>query len=83
MIPEEIQLLIGKLKRLSTNCQEPIDSENREVYLGSNKNVTREIGQRLNELGGYDLMLIAYKEIPQYDQLELSYSWDGIGDWKI
>lgn len=83
MIPSEADLLINKLVRLSTNCPTSIDDENRTVFLGQEKNVTREIGQRLHEIGGHELMIYAYKQVLEYDQLELSHAWDGVGLWKI
>lgn len=83
MIPSEADLLINKLIRLSTNCTTSVDSEDRTVFLGQEKNVTQEIGQRLHELGGYELMLYAYKRVQEHDQLELSHAWDGIGIWEI
>ena len=83
MIPSEAELLISKLIRLSTNCTTPVDDENRVVFLGDDKPAVKEIGERLNQLGGYNLMLTAYKSVPVHDQLELTYAWDGIGGWRV
>lgn len=79
----EIELLTNKLVRMSESCKEPVDSEYRSVFANVNRPVAREIGQRLHELGGYNLMLEIYKKIPKHDQLELSYAWDGVGIWEV
>lgn len=83
MITEEINLLLSELKNLSTTSLEPIDSEDRAVYLGINKPRVRDIGQRLHELGGHHLMVSVWREIPKHDQLELTYAWHGIGIWEV
>lgn len=47
---------------------------------------TREIGERLNEIGGNDLMIAANYKIRAAlgggKARELEYPWDGIGDWR-
>ena len=92
---EEINAIPGLLQELqamSRDCQIPIysDSEalatlgasDREVYLGTNKPRVKEIGERLNSSGGYNLMLWAPKQIPLHDQRELECAWHGIGQWE-
>ncbi len=45
----------------------------------------REIGVRINEIGGFELMEQVYKKVRkrlgQQLATHLSYSWDGIGKW--
>lgn len=82
MISQEINSLLSELKNLSLNCLEPIDSEYRSCFLNENKPRVREIGQRLHELGGYNLMLSVWREMPKHDQLELTHAWHGIGIWE-
>lgn len=83
MVSEEINSLLAELKNLSLNCSEPIDSEYRSVFFGGNRLRVRQIGHKLHELGGYNLMLSVWREIPRHDQLELTAAWDGIGIWKV
>ena len=56
-------------------------SVDRVVYLGQHLAEVITIGEALNEIGGYDLMQAVASEIPQIDQRELDYAWDGIGEW--
>lgn len=79
---DEAKNLVAELMNLSINCNAPID-EYREVFLGENKSRVREIGEKLHELGGYNLMLGAWQCVPKHDQLELTYAWDGIGVWTV
>ena len=77
-IPE----LLAELQAMSRDCKSSFYSEDREVYLGSNKPRVREIGKRFNKAGGYNLMLWAAKQIPVHDQRELECVWHGIGQWE-
>ena len=43
---------------------------------------TREIGERLNALGGYKLMLWAHQHFSRTDGNSLERVWHGIGKWK-
>ena len=46
-------------------------------------NQVKKIGAKLNELGGFELMLaIATNYVPLCDRHELELLWQGIGDWK-
>lgn len=83
IISDEAKKLVAELTSLSANCQAPIDSEDREVFLGENKSRVREIGEKLHELGGYNLMLGAWQCVQKPDQLELTHAWDGIGLWTV
>jgi hypothetical protein len=81
---EEAKTLVAELINLSLNCQEPIDSEYREVFLAeNNKPRVKQIGEKLHELGGHNLMIGAWQSIPKHDQLELTYAWDGVGVWEV
>ncbi len=77
-IPE----LLQELQAMSRDCRTPIHSEEREVYLGKNKARVREIGERLNSSGGYNLMLWAAKQIALHDQRKLECAWHDIGEWQ-
>jgi hypothetical protein len=77
-IPE----LLAELQAMSRDCKSSLYSEDREVYLGSNKPRVREIGKRFNKAGGYNLMLWAAKQIPVHDQRELECARHGIGQWE-
>lgn len=72
--------LFMELKNMSDNCQ--TSDPNRVVYLGVNKPRVREIGVHLYQLGGEDLMFSVADQIPKYDQRELEFAWDGIGQWR-
>ncbi len=81
---EEARALVSELMNLSISCQQPINSEYREVFLAeSNKSRVREIGEKLHKLGGHNLMLGAWQCIPKHDQLELTYAWNGVGIWEV
>lgn len=81
---EEAKTLVAELINLSIDCQEPTDSEYREVFLAEkNKPKVRQIGEKLHELGGHNLMIGAWQCIPKYDQLELTHAWDGVGIWEV
>lgn len=78
----ETAKLITELLKMSEDNLEPMDSEYRSVYLSDNKKRTREIGERLNKLGGYSLLLFAHQHIPTGDRRELESAWHGIGEWE-
>ena len=42
---------------------------------------TREIGERLNALGGFQLMLWAHQQFSRTDGNSLELVWHGIGEW--
>lgn len=44
----------------------------------------REIGQKLNDLGGMDLMREAYREAHGRNRAAsvIQAYWDGVGDWR-
>jgi hypothetical protein len=73
--------LVKELQEMSRICEVPKGSEDQEVFLGKNRVRVREIGERLNTNGGYNLMLWAAKQVPEYDQRELECAWHGIGEW--
>jgi hypothetical protein len=77
-----IPQLLAELQAMSRDCKTPLHSEDREVYLGTNKPRVREIGERFNKAGGYNLMLWAAKQIPLHDQRELECAWHEIGEWQ-
>ncbi|MBI9044825.1 MAG: hypothetical protein JEZ06_10085 [Anaerolineaceae bacterium] len=77
MIDELIR--IGKTDGyLSERSGHPFDGHCRHIR-------TREIGKRLNDIGGFDLMDFIYKRISKKLNLNLAshleYAWKEIGDW--
>lgn len=55
-------------------------------FLKADRPRTREIGERLYELGGHKLMEQAYyamlEQGPPYAARHLEIAWDQIGDWR-
>jgi hypothetical protein len=74
------QKIIIELLKFSINDR--TYGEDRSPYYGQNFERVREIGEKLNLLGGFDLMRLACDLVPIYDQRNLDYAWNGIGDWK-
>lgn len=77
MEPREWQL-IGKLLELTR------DWTRFDVIEPHQKKIAKEIGTELNQLGGYDLMLYAYRTVRAANRFstDLQHIWDGIGEWK-
>lgn len=74
------KFLVFKLLDLSINNLDLLPERN--VFLGKAKRESREIGVKLNRLGGFALMdHVCNALVPSIDRSELSYCWDGIGDW--
>lgn len=78
----KIPKLLAELQEMSRNCEEAINSINREVYLGVNRPRVKEIGHILNMCGGYPLMFWVAQQIPLHDQRELDCAWHEIGKWR-
>lgn len=78
---EEFDDLVAELNKMCDDCLTPTDDESRAVFLNENRNRTKEIGQALYTLGGHQAMLLAWEQVP--DRFELSYAWDGVGDWVV
>jgi hypothetical protein len=75
--------LLGELIGMGRDCRYPINHEDRDVYLGEDyKPRTREIGETLNRLGGFQLMVWVADQIPPHDHRVLEAAWDGIGEWR-
>ena len=62
---------------------EELEELNQISYLEKNKDRVEEIGERLNNAGGYNLMLWAVKQMPEESQHELECAWHGIGEWQF
>ncbi len=56
-------------------------SIDREVFGGSNYQKARQIGERLNEIGGWNLMSAVAYMLPRIDWNEIDRTWHGIGTW--
>jgi hypothetical protein len=69
-----IELLKMSLDDLRLNPERAPFSDNLEK--------TRSLGQKAHDDGGFNLMYTFADLVPLYDQSELDYCWDGIGDWK-
>ena len=78
---DELVCLIVELMKFSTENPEPLESEERNSYLGEHKARVREIGQRIHELGGFSFMQMAAQQIPRIDLRDLEVAWHGIGEW--
>jgi len=76
------QEVAKSLLEMSLYHPEPFDSVDRSPFLGVNRDRTRELGAKLNEIGGTDLMFKIASLIHKRDQRELDLAWDGIGGWK-
>ena len=74
--------IISELLAMVAADQRDRDDENRSPFLESNRARVKELGQRLHELGGFQMMQRAWAQIPKYDQVELTVAWDKIGDWR-
>lgn len=72
------QKIIIELLKFSIN--DKTYGDDRSPYCGQNFERVREIGSKLNLLGGFDLMRLACSLVPIYDQRNLDYAWNGIGD---
>jgi hypothetical protein len=79
-----MNLLFEDMKEMSLKCK--VQGYERAVYL-SQENLPRvkEIGQKLNQIGGINLMRLVGSKLssPLYndDHNELNYAWNGIGEW--
>lgn len=88
---EEVAELAAELV-LMAESDPYIDSINAHSFLGDKKERVRQIGQRLEELGGFDLMLVVHehitKELGPITPFASAYgrglelAWDGIGVWR-
>ncbi len=54
----------------------------RSPFLEQNKERVRQLGEQLDRIGGYPLMLTVCQALPVYDASELELAWDGIGVWQ-
>jgi hypothetical protein len=77
--------LFDELAAMSSACT--AQGSERDVFLHKdNLDRVREIGQRLYEIGGINLMREVDEKLrsPRYnrDGIELGYAWDGVGEMK-
>lgn len=81
---EEIDPLIFQLIEVSVNQGFYYDKwdVDREGYLGQWRDTARWVGERLNKIGGFDLMYSISDIVPSYDRKSLEFAWDGIGTWR-
>ena len=80
--PEEIMMLIEELIRVG---QKAPDGRSTSTFLNIGKARAREIGERLNQIDGNELMLAVHSRVSQSlggsSGRELEVAWDGIGEW--
>lgn len=74
--------IIAELLTMTLTDTRDRDDENRAPFLENNRARVRELGQRLHNLGGFQMMQRAWSQVPRYDQRELECCWDGVGDWR-
>ena len=82
---EEITAMVKELaEMILTEGQPELSGERMPFRVNQVRiNKVKNIGVRLNELGGLELMLaIATNYVPLCDRHELELVWQGIGDWK-
>lgn len=81
----ETGALIAELFAMAHRDPNP-GTENFAAFLMADKPRTREIGERLNEIGGHALMLQTHAAVvatcPPYCGQHLEIAWNGIGDWR-
>lgn len=83
MIYETTLDCINRLEFFSQHNDQP-DDKYRNCFLKGNRAEVRNLGKRLNEIGGYSEMLLAFNAIEvkyRYDKRELEEAWKGIGYW--
>lgn len=80
----EIGRLVAELIEMGRRDPNP-ETELYAAYLEKDKPRAREIGERLNEIGGHALMEQVHQTIvataPPYSGRHLDFAWDGVGDW--
>ena len=74
--------IIAELLAMTQKDTRAQDDEDRSPFLESNRARTKELGERLWEIGGLNLMQEVLAQMPKYDQPELDCAWDSIGDWR-
>ncbi|MEO0839077.1 MAG: hypothetical protein AAF063_09265 [Cyanobacteria bacterium J06643_5] len=66
---------------MNLSHQDKRNERDRSPYL-ENLHQVQEIGKKLYKLGGVSLMRSVAYSVPQRDQRELDYCFDGIGSWR-
>lgn len=83
-VDPEIEGLITELLAMGAEDPDKL-SENATAYLREDKPRAREIGQRLNEIGGSVLMIEVYRVVAACHgpvlARHLEYAWDDVGGW--
>lgn len=80
---DEVRGLVEELVRIGRKSP---DGRSSSCFLGTARGRAREIGEKLDGLGGLDLMLAAHAEVARAlrgaSGRELEAAWDGIGEWQ-
>jgi hypothetical protein len=78
--------IIGLLRANGGIRQHVPTDQSASTFLTTGRTKAREIGVRLNALGGWDAMSAVFEVLGLYLHrhagAELSHAWDGIGQWR-
>jgi hypothetical protein len=85
MVTPELRGLVQEL--LSVGRKDSPDLDSSSHFLTTGRSRAREIGQRLNQLSGFEMMSAVHQVVRQelggIAAHELAFAWDGIGDWIV
>ena len=76
IVKNEISKLKKELCQMTTNKK-----HGAFIVNGSIKPRVRDIGKRLDEIGGFSLMSDVGLTVDKHLQRELDFAWSSIGDW--
>ena len=75
---------MGKQRLFARLCALTKDWNEHDLVPEAQKQECREIGVKLNELGGMQLMTDAYYDAKAHNRCAsfIQAYWDGVGDWR-
>ncbi len=77
----EVYIIWRQLMLMSLTDDRLPHDDYRSPFLEKNREKVRELGESLNKIGGFPLMVKMCESMPLWDQRELECAWHGIGDW--
>lgn len=80
-----IKRLAKQLINMSVKAGDDYLNPERAVYVNSKgrpKSSVIQIGRKLHELGGIELMRAVGSLVPKYDKCEINWAWNNIGEWE-
>lgn len=84
-IEAEVEALMAELFAMAARDPMP-NTKHYAAFLMADKPRAHAIGQRLYEIGGHRLMLLAHdkisREAPLCSGRHLETAWDRVGDWR-